>query len=69
MGGNWKCNPATVREANTLLKEWKKMLGRHVAWQGEAWPQGADINPQFNRPQHVSATLDCYAFCNRASKI
>ncbi|CAE7526284.1 UGP1 [Symbiodinium natans] len=26
VGGNWKCNPATVREANTLLKEWKKAL-------------------------------------------
>ncbi|CAE7430164.1 UGP1 [Symbiodinium sp. CCMP2592] len=28
VGGNWKCNPATLREANTLLKDWKKMLGR-----------------------------------------
>eukprot|EP00442_Polarella_glacialis_P011928 CAMPEP_0115088350 /NCGR_PEP_ID=MMETSP0227-20121206/23932_1 /TAXON_ID=89957 /ORGANISM="Polarella glacialis, Strain CCMP 1383" /LENGTH=258 /DNA_ID=CAMNT_0002478589 /DNA_START=29 /DNA_END=805 /DNA_ORIENTATION=+ len=24
IGGNWKCNPATLKEANTLLKEWKK---------------------------------------------
>mmetsp|Transcript_66433 Transcript_66433/g.155752 ORF Transcript_66433/g.155752 Transcript_66433/m.155752 type:complete len:720 (-) Transcript_66433:130-2289(-) len=26
VGGNWKCNPATLREANTLLKDWKKAL-------------------------------------------
>ncbi|CAJ1400147.1 unnamed protein product [Effrenium voratum] len=24
VGGNWKCNPATMKEANSLLKEWKK---------------------------------------------
>ncbi|CAK9073528.1 unnamed protein product [Durusdinium trenchii] len=26
VGGNWKCNPASMKEANTLLKEWKKSL-------------------------------------------
>ena len=26
MGGNWKCNPASAKEANSLLKEWKKLL-------------------------------------------
>jgi len=24
VGGNWKCNPATQKEANTLLEAWKK---------------------------------------------
>eukprot|EP00438_Fugacium_kawagutii_P030841 Skav210402 [mRNA] locus=scaffold1416:192783:217256:- [translate_table: standard] len=26
VGGNWKCNPASAKEANSLLKEWKKGL-------------------------------------------
>jgi len=26
VGGNWKCNPASAKEANSLLKDWKKGL-------------------------------------------
>ncbi len=25
VGGNWKCNPASAKEANSLLKDWKKL--------------------------------------------
>eukprot|EP00445_Apocalathium_hangoei_P023081 CAMPEP_0203899202 /NCGR_PEP_ID=MMETSP0359-20131031/41642_1 /ASSEMBLY_ACC=CAM_ASM_000338 /TAXON_ID=268821 /ORGANISM="Scrippsiella Hangoei, Strain SHTV-5" /LENGTH=717 /DNA_ID=CAMNT_0050822411 /DNA_START=65 /DNA_END=2218 /DNA_ORIENTATION=- len=29
VGGNWKCNPATIKEANDLIKAWKKNVSSY----------------------------------------